>query len=72
MCFSCALLAVLPLLQDDEEELEIEINNLDGHTLAQLNLFCQKSVDDKNHAAAGGAAAADVKKEGGAAANKKK
>jgi hypothetical protein len=50
---------------DDEEELEIEINNLDGHTLAQLNTFCQRAVEEKQ-------ATADIKKEGGASAQKRK
>jgi len=50
---------------DDEEELEIEINNLDGHTLAQLNTFCQRAVDEKQ-------ATADIKKEAAGSAQKRK
>src|SRR5690349_12317464 len=33
------------LNEEDDEELEIEINNIDGITLASLNAFAQKCAD---------------------------
>ncbi len=36
------------LLQEDDDELEIEINKIDGNTLIELNQFAQECITNSS------------------------